>query len=76
MMSNTIGSIRAWMLGLCLCLAMVAAASGDTKADETTILERIDKACAAFEQGDANYLVDFLWSQATHRHWRSSPRHS
>ena len=48
-------------LGLCLCLAAVTAASGgDTKADETMILERINKACAAFEQGDANYLIDFL----------------
>jgi ketosteroid isomerase-like protein len=59
-MSKTIGSIRAWTLALCLCLAMVPAASGDTKADEALILERIHKACAAFEKGDVDYLVEFL----------------
>jgi hypothetical protein len=61
-MSKTIGSIRAW--GLCLGLLMVAgvsaAASGDTKADEAAILERIDKACAAFEKGEPGYLLEFL----------------
>jgi ketosteroid isomerase-like protein len=59
-MLKAIGSIRAWMLALCLCLAIVPAASGDTKADEAAILDRINKACAAFEKADVNYLVEFL----------------
>jgi ketosteroid isomerase-like protein len=64
-MLKTIGSIRACVLGLCLLaisgLASAAsAASGDAKADEAVILERIHKACAAFEKGDAEYLVEFL----------------
>jgi hypothetical protein len=48
------------MLALCLCLAIVPAASGDTKADEALILERIHKACAAFEKGEPGYLLEFL----------------
>ncbi len=65
-MSKTIGSIRAWVLGLCLGLMIASASrhlsrlSGDAKADEAVILERIHKACAAFEKGEADYLVEFL----------------
>ena len=63
-MSKTIGSIRAWVLGLCLLMvlgvASSLAASGDAKADEAVILERIHKACAAFEKGEVDYLVEFL----------------
>jgi ketosteroid isomerase-like protein len=63
-MLKTIGSIRAQVIGLCLLVvlggSLALAASGDTKADEAMILERINKACAAFEKGDASYLVDFL----------------
>jgi hypothetical protein len=59
---KTIGSIGAWMVGLCLCLVMVSAAraSGDAKADEAAILERMHKACAAFEKGEPTYLLEFL----------------
>lgn len=66
-MSKTIGSIRASVLGLGLvCLLVVpglassAATRGDAKADEALILERIHKACTAFEKGDVGYLVEFL----------------
>jgi ketosteroid isomerase-like protein len=59
-----IGSIRASVLGLCLLMMMglssSLAASADAKADEALILERIHKACAAFEKGDVDYLVEFL----------------
>jgi ketosteroid isomerase-like protein len=59
-----IGSIRASVLGLCLLMMMglssSLAASADAKADEAHILERIHKACAAFEKGDVDYLVEFL----------------
>jgi hypothetical protein len=59
---TTIGSIRACVLGLCLALLMMPglSASGDAKADEAMILERIHKACAAFEKGEPEYLLDFL----------------
>lgn len=59
----TIGSIRAFVLALCLGLLLVpvlSASAGDAKADEAMILERINKACAAFEKGDVDYLIDFL----------------
>jgi ketosteroid isomerase-like protein len=63
-MLKTIGCIRALIIGSCLLVVLGGprslAASGDTKADEAMILERINKACVAFEQGDASYLVDFL----------------
>jgi ketosteroid isomerase-like protein len=63
-MLKTIGSIRARVIGLGLLVvlggSLSLAASGDTKADEAMILERINKACTAFEKGDATYLVDFL----------------
>jgi ketosteroid isomerase-like protein len=63
-MIATIGSIRASALGLCLLMMMglssSLAARADAKADEALILERIHKACAAFEKGDADYLVEFL----------------
>jgi ketosteroid isomerase-like protein len=59
-MLKSIGSIRAWMLALCLCLVIAPAASGDVKADEAAILDRIHKACAAFEKGEVPYLVEFL----------------
>ncbi len=61
---TTIGSIRASVLGLCLLMMLgvssVLAARGDAKADEAMILDRIHKACAAFERGDVEYLVGFL----------------
>jgi len=63
---NMIGSIRAWVMGLSLCLLIAPglSATGDAKAgakaDEAIILERIHKACAAFEKGDVDYLVEFL----------------
>jgi ketosteroid isomerase-like protein len=63
----TIGSIRASVLALCLGLllapvlsASAADARADAKADEAMILERINKACDAFEKGDVDYLIDFL----------------
>jgi hypothetical protein len=61
---TTTGSIRASMLGLCLLmvigLSSSLAAGGATKGDEAVILERIHKACAAFEKGEPEYLLDFL----------------
>jgi ketosteroid isomerase-like protein len=39
---------------------VLSASAGDAKADEAMILERINKACAAFEKGDVDYLIDFL----------------
>jgi hypothetical protein len=39
---------------------MTVVASGQTSADEKVILERIHKACAAFEKGEAPFLLEFL----------------
>lgn len=52
---------RVWVAGLCLCLGLLMAPglSAD-KADEAMILERINKACTAFEKGDTEYLIEFL----------------
>jgi hypothetical protein len=52
--------VKTFLLGLCLCLLIAPAASGDTRADEAAILDRINKACVAFEKGETEYLVDFL----------------
>jgi ketosteroid isomerase-like protein len=65
-MSKAIGSIRAWVFGLGLAIAIGLApshtlnAKGAPAVDEAAILERINKACTAFEKGDASYLVEFL----------------
>jgi ketosteroid isomerase-like protein len=69
-MLKTIGSARAWMFCFCVGLMIASgfasgfapslAAGGETKADEAVILERIHKACAAFEKGETDYLLEFL----------------
>jgi ketosteroid isomerase-like protein len=62
-MLKTIGSIRAWVFGLGLVMAIGLAPSRVLSAqagDEAAILERIHKACAAFEKGDVDYLLEFL----------------
>jgi ketosteroid isomerase-like protein len=63
-MVTRIGSPRAWMCCLSLLFALSLTpfhtARAETKADEAVILERIHKACAAFEKGDVDYLVEFL----------------
>lgn len=46
-----------------IALSSSLAAQGGVKADEADeaiILERIHKACAAFEKGETDYLLDFL----------------
>jgi ketosteroid isomerase-like protein len=57
-------------LPMTIALVLLAAWSGvvhaqggktaSASADETAILDRINKACAAFEKGDVPYLLDFL----------------
>jgi hypothetical protein len=41
-------------------IAQTTRADSSTSAEETIVLDRINRACAAFEKGDVAYLTDFL----------------